>query len=269
MFSNRRVNRRRRTCGFTLIELLVVISIIAILVALLLPALAKARESAQLAQDLSQQRSILTAGISHATDQDGNLPPSLAKNPAPGVYSWPTYLNYQIGGGANNAIRDSLAPYLSDGRVFLSPMGPGDPQLYYEEYLNPQQTYLTGSYFLLWNWQPAKNAPLTERFVAPTQLSDVDSDGLCIQSALGWHTPSNVYLTTHPVEGAQEAEVLWGQEGLGAWHSPGSRYEPPDTPIHAGFLDASVRRFDTNDTTDIPSPPFTNMGFYLVRGGGN
>ncbi len=61
--------------GFTLIELLVVITTIAILAALLLPALAAAREHADLASCMNNNKRLLAGANVYATEYNDNWPP--------------------------------------------------------------------------------------------------------------------------------------------------------------------------------------------------
>jgi prepilin-type N-terminal cleavage/methylation domain-containing protein/prepilin-type processing-associated H-X9-DG protein len=69
---DRRTTRRRS--GFTLVELLVTIGIIVILVALLLPVLSKARSHAYAASCLGNERQLIQAALSYASDNAGSLP---------------------------------------------------------------------------------------------------------------------------------------------------------------------------------------------------
>ena len=62
--------------GFTLIELLVVIAIIAILAALLLPALARAKQRAERAECLNNERQLVLAWIMYADDNSNQLTPN-------------------------------------------------------------------------------------------------------------------------------------------------------------------------------------------------
>jgi prepilin-type N-terminal cleavage/methylation domain-containing protein/prepilin-type processing-associated H-X9-DG protein len=66
-----------RTRAFTLIELLVVIAIIAILAAILFPVFAQAREKAQQASDMSNQKQVALAYLMYNQDYDETFPASI------------------------------------------------------------------------------------------------------------------------------------------------------------------------------------------------
>lgn len=72
--------------GFTLIELLVVIAVIAILAAMLLPSLNKAKERAQQARCMSNERQVLLGLRMYADNQEHGFPL---------VYERQTYISYQ------------------------------------------------------------------------------------------------------------------------------------------------------------------------------
>ena len=62
-----------RTRGFTLIELLVVIAIIALLMAILMPSLQAAKRLAASSACLANEKTLLTAWIMYASENDGSL----------------------------------------------------------------------------------------------------------------------------------------------------------------------------------------------------
>ena len=87
-----RSHDRVQRAGFTLVELLVVIGIIAVLIAILLPTLAKARDNANRAACLSNEKQILYAVIMYANEHKGYLP-----GPADPCINDPRIVNAQVG----------------------------------------------------------------------------------------------------------------------------------------------------------------------------
>ena len=79
MFQRFHEMREDREDGFTLIELLVVVLIIAILAAIAIPFFLNQRERSFESQAQSALKNAATAAESHATENDGNYPTTLAE----------------------------------------------------------------------------------------------------------------------------------------------------------------------------------------------
>jgi prepilin-type N-terminal cleavage/methylation domain-containing protein/prepilin-type processing-associated H-X9-DG protein len=106
------ISTLRKARGFTLIELLVVIAIIAILAAILFPVFAQARERAQMASCLSNQRQLGTALMMYVQDYDETFP----------------YIRFTPGSSQKGAYsyiwKNAIAPYLKSIDVLACPANP-------------------------------------------------------------------------------------------------------------------------------------------------
>jgi len=119
-FSQRAGNRPN---GFTLPELLAVVAIISIIISMLLPAMRKARETAIVAQCLSDKRQILIALRSYALDNRSALP---TRNPATG-YGYPHQMR-RTSNGLYDLNKPFIIPYIGNRAFLFCPGLPTTPK---------------------------------------------------------------------------------------------------------------------------------------------
>ena len=124
------VNAHAARRGFTLIELLVVISIIALLIALLLPALGAARESARMANCLSNLKQWGIAQAAHAAENKALLPEEGNGNNTTNEEAWfnqlPPYIDYQEYGELFPGTPVSLEEIYDTASIWFCPTKAGD-----------------------------------------------------------------------------------------------------------------------------------------------
>lgn len=111
--------KRKNNSGFTLIELLVVIAIVAILAAMLLPALSKAKQRAQGAGCISNERQWGYAMTMYLEDNNSKFPLPKIATATPGVSGynentphWSDFAGFHDAGQGDSAWYNALPSYI-------------------------------------------------------------------------------------------------------------------------------------------------------------
>ena len=152
--------------GFSLIELLVVISIISLLMGILMPVLGRVRAQALVVAGVGNQRQIVNAVNSFATDNEEAYPESVATIGTAEHWNWqePMMLTGHIKRSPRHyrAISSYLGEYIQNAEVMFCPSAPKKYKYLRraweagEEWDNPETAPkidpVTGTYCLYWNY---------------------------------------------------------------------------------------------------------------------
>jgi len=157
----------KRNKAVTLIELLVSLAIIMMLVAIMVPVLNRGRRNARAVQTMNNQRQIVVAVTSFASDNDGRYPESVATI---GVleehWNWqePTMLtSFRVRGSwMHRSMSSYLRSYIEDASIMFCPNAPKKYKYLQEawdagdEWDNPETPAIRdpviGTYCFYWNY---------------------------------------------------------------------------------------------------------------------
>lgn len=275
---------RNKLYGFTLIELLVVIAVIALLLAILLPTLSKVKQKAKIVVCETNQRQLIVGLTIYANNNHDRLPPSPSLTNA-GLYHRPYELNwYQNSVGLSTSrpfdkyeyAGRFLQGYLPEVNVYNCSLSKIDDSTqwppkssglaavgtYGEFYRSGEYAPLHSTYQLLWSYGGyLEGHPRTVEtgnyYEGPKRLSDRNK--LVVQDSLFylttntnmlWSSPSWSWFSCHPFKGSGRSDPYYTIKDT-AWNYQTDQNCPVNSQLNAGYIDGSVRRFNTERTKKV------------------
>jgi len=291
----------KRNKAVTLIELLVSLAVITLLVAIMIPVLSKGRRNARAVRTMNNQRQIVVAVTSFASDNNGRYPESVATI---GVreqhWNWqePTMLTSyrRRSPRMHRSMSAYLRSYIADASIMFCPNAPKKYKYLQkawdagDDWDNPEtptvQDPLMGTYCFYWNYIGF----LDERkaaFRGPWGLSG--GHGSCkilVSDYFGYgHWRNKLVYNNHKAFGSCE-KFKYASVTPGTWVSSDFWSRPADNgnvgldtlelELHAGYMDGHVERYGPSEvvpmkvskTSDgsVPYPSELGPGvFYLPR----
>jgi len=263
--------RKLENQGFTLIELLIVIAIIAILLTILAPALHKAREQAKLSMCASNQRQVVMALKTYASEFQMRMPPAVTKRARPSLLA-------RFKADGDTAVGFYLRRYLSNADAFNCPLSAFDKyakydidgQLYTYQDLYDDPTILQNSvsankmqncsYILLWNYEAFNKVSVRENnsnnmygmpFIGPDKSNNglVICDSFYFSNQLGGEV-SYHWSANHPIANGDKYKsrdypyfLLKGTE-----QEFETNYDLHEITLNAGYTDGHVEKYLSGNT---------------------
>lgn len=258
----------RSARGFTLIELLVVVAIIALLISILIPSLNRARDQAKFAVCASNQRQVITAAITYATEET-EFPPQITHNTVIDrrgrFWAKPSWINYHADDPAQRVNGGAVWPYLGrllpSPMIFICPLSPGAPKALNDDYQAANTKYLHASYYLMWNYGGFEidgvfgpRNPSDQRAGLDGLQRIAASNQLLTADRIEWNDPDGFrWDTTHKFPGGQQHR----EETISKYtFEVGSAITNPDRDVpdirnNGGFVDGHVEPFESKNSIGL------------------
>lgn len=259
------------TKGTTLLELIVVMAVFALVLAILMPALRKGRRNADAVRTMNNQRIIVIAVTSYASENAGRYPPSVATiGQASGNWNWqePTMLTSfkRLDGQTHRSVSAYLGVYIEDAKAMFCPSAPEKYKYLQQswdagdEWDNPEtpqeQDPVFGTYCLYWNYIGCLDN--NKIFKGPGTPSSLEGESkLLVSDYFGfghWRNrfAHNDYRALGSCEKMKDSSITPGTWVSSAYWSRwvGDEivdFNDLDIELHGGFTDGHIETYSASE----------------------